>query len=95
MGSMVGKASWVNVTVGHDMETKCLGAVSDCPEKLVGNPGEKKQLCVAEPVTVHRPLDGIALICLDLASLATQAKKTAAFVHCFENRKCIKLTEPV
>lgn len=43
---MVGKASWVNVTVGHDTETKCLGAVNDCPEKLVENPGENKQLFV-------------------------------------------------
>ena len=70
-------ASWVNVTFGHDAETECLGAIDGCPEQLVGNPGEEKQFCVLLrrmlslfcSVLVHRPLDGVTLTCLDLASL--------------------------
>lgn len=32
-------ASWVNVIFGHGTETECLGAASDCPERLVREPG--------------------------------------------------------
>ena len=71
-------ASWVNVVFGHNTETEWLGAVDDCPEQLVGEPrrGEatlrvllSHVLSLFLSVVVHRPLDGVTLTCLDLASL--------------------------